>query len=99
MVEAMERKEAEHNYGKVDVGSINPGKCRVDHGWDNWQTAFTNKLNSTLGAAQVLIDYVICVPIEERDDELFLTDEEERRYQMTVEGQNLSTITGWCTNC
>ena len=36
MEEAMERKEAKHNYGKIDVGIIDPGKCRVDHGWDNW---------------------------------------------------------------
>ena len=89
MGEAMERKEAKHNYGKVDVGIIDPGKCRVNHGcWDNWQIAFTNKLNTPLGTAQVPIDYVICVPIEDRDDELFLTNEEERHYQMPLEGQN-----------
>jgi hypothetical protein len=81
MVEAMERKAAELNYGnKNDVGTINPGKCRVDHGWDNWQIAFPVKLNATLGAAQVPIDYVIRVDIEGRDNELFFTDEEERRY-------------------
>ena len=66
MEEAMERKEAEHNYSKVDIAGIDPGKCRVDHGWDNWQIAFENKLNATLGAAKVPINYVIRIPIEER---------------------------------
>ena len=56
MVEAMERKEAKRNYGKSDVGTIDPGKCQMDHDWDNWQIAFTNKLNATLGAAQVPIN-------------------------------------------
>jgi hypothetical protein len=32
MIEAMECKEAEHNFGKIDVGAIDPGKCRTDHG-------------------------------------------------------------------
>jgi hypothetical protein len=53
MIEAMERKEAEHNYCKIDVGAINPGKGRTDHGWDNWQIAFASKLNATLGVAGV----------------------------------------------
>jgi hypothetical protein len=59
LIEAMERKEAEHNFGKIDVGTIDPGKCRTDHGWDNWQIAFANKLNATLGAAGVPINYFI----------------------------------------
>ena len=85
--DAMEHKETKHNYGKIDVGTIDPGKCRTDHGWDNWQIAFTNKLNATLGAAQVFIDYII------RDEdpgskEFFFTEEEERLYQMPLEGQN-----------
>ena len=88
MVEAMERKEAEHNYGKIDVGTIDPGKCRTDHGWDNWQIAFANKLNATLGAAKVPIDYVIRPEREDSDDELFYDDDETRRYQMPLEGQN-----------
>jgi hypothetical protein len=32
MIEAMELKEAEHNFGKIDAATINPGKCRTDHG-------------------------------------------------------------------
>jgi hypothetical protein len=32
---AMERKESEYNYGKVDVDIIDPGKCQTDLGWDN----------------------------------------------------------------
>ena len=86
--EAMELKEEEHNYGKIYVGTIDPGKCRVDHGWDNWQVAFVDKLNATLGAAQVPIDYVIRRELEDRDNELFFTGKEETHYQMSLEGQN-----------
>ena len=51
---AMERKESEYNYGNVDVDIFNPGKeCQTDFGWDNWQIAFVNKLNATMGAAKV----------------------------------------------
>ena len=32
---AMERKESEHNYGKIEVDIIDPGKCQTDFGWDN----------------------------------------------------------------
>ena len=88
MTEAMERKEAEHNFGKIDVATIDPGKCRTDHGWDNWQTAFANKLNATLGAAGVPIDYIIRPELEDSDDELFWEDDERRRYQMPLDGQN-----------
>jgi hypothetical protein len=86
MTEAMERKEAEHNFDKIDVASIDPGKCRTDHGWDNWQIAFENKLNATLGAARVPIDYV--VREDDPDDELWFTEEQERKYQMPLEGPN-----------
>jgi hypothetical protein len=56
MIKAMERKEAKYNFGKINVGTIDPGKCRADHGWDNWQIAFAkNKLNATVGAAGVHI--------------------------------------------
>jgi hypothetical protein len=58
MVEAMGRKEAKHQYGKIDIGTIDPGKCQMDHGWDNWQIAFANKLNATLGATKVPLDYI-----------------------------------------
>ena len=58
MATAMERKESEYNYGRIDVDIIDPGRCQTDFGWDNWQIAFVNKLNATLGAAKVLIDYI-----------------------------------------
>ena len=88
MIEAMEHKEAEHNFGKIDVGTVNPGKFRTDHGWDNWQTAFANKLNVTLGAAGVPIDYIRRPEVEDSDNELFWEDDERQRYQMPLEGQN-----------
>ena len=87
MLEAMERKEAEQNYGKINVNIIDPGKCQTNHGWDNWQIAFVNKLNATMGAANVPIDYVVRPDVDE-DDYLFFDDDEERRYQMPLEGQN-----------
>ena len=58
MNNAMVHKEAEHNYGKIDVDITDPGKCQTDHGWDKWQLAFVNKLNATLGAAIVPLNYV-----------------------------------------
>ena len=84
---AMVRKEAEYNYGKIDVNITDPGKCQTDHGWDNWQLAFINKLNATLGAANVPLNYV-ARPDWEEDDELFLTDDKKRRYEMPLEGKN-----------
>ena len=63
-------------------------KCRTDHGWDNWQTAFANKVNATLGAASIPINYVIRLEVEDSDDKLFWEDDERRRYQMPLEGQN-----------
>ena len=88
MNEAMERKESEHNYGKVEIEIVNPGKCQTDFGWDNWQLTFVNKLNATMGAAKVLpIDYIVR-PEWDDDDELFLDDDEMRGYQMPLEGEN-----------
>ena len=63
-------------------------KCRTDHGWDNWQTAFANKVNATLGAASIPINYVIRLKVEDSDDKLFWEDDERQRYQMPLEGQN-----------
>ena len=88
MIEAMERKEAEHNFGKIDVGTIDPGKCRTNNGRDNWQIAFANKLNATLGAAGIPLNYIIRPEVEDIDDELFWKDNERRRYKMPLEGQN-----------
>ena len=44
MSNAMIRKEAEYNYGKIDVDINDPDKCQTDHGWDNWQLAFVTSL-------------------------------------------------------
>ena len=88
MAHAMERKEAEHNYGKIDVDIIDPGKCQTNHGWDNWQIAFVNKLNATMGTANVPLDYVVRPELEDEDDILFLEEDEEVRYRMPLEGQN-----------
>ena len=87
MTAAMERKESEYNYGKIDVDIIDPGKCQTDFGWDNWQIAFVNKLNATMGAAKVPVDYIVR-PEWDEDDELFMTDDETRKYQMPLTGEN-----------
>jgi hypothetical protein len=87
MNKAMERKESEYSYGKIDVDIIDPGKCQTDFGWDNWQIAFVNKLNATMGAAKVPVDYIVR-PEWDSDDELFLEDDELRRYQMPLTGKN-----------
>ena len=41
-----------------------------------------------MGAAKVPLDYVVRPELEDSDDELFFEDDEERRYQMSLEGQN-----------
>ena len=53
------RKEAEHNFEKVDVTIVDPGKCRTDVGWDSWQIGFMNKLSSTLGTAKVPLASIV----------------------------------------
>ena len=74
---AVERKESELNYGKIDVDIIDPGKGQTNVGWDNWQIVFGNKLSATLGAAaKVPIDYVVRPDIDEHD-EVFQDDDEE----------------------
>ena len=87
MVAAMARKESEHNLDKIDVDIIDPGKCQTDAGWDNWQIGFVNKLSAIMGAAKAPIDYIVR-PDWDEEDELFLEDDEMRRYQMPLEGEN-----------
>ncbi len=84
---AMEPKESEYNYGKVDVDIIDPGKCQTNFGWDNWQIAFVNKLNATMGAAKVPVDYNVR-PDWDDHDKLFLDDNKTRQYQMPLTGEN-----------
>ena len=56
---AMDCKESEYNYGKVDVDIIDPGKCQNNFGWDNWHIAFVNKLNATMGSSKVQLMILI----------------------------------------
>jgi hypothetical protein len=81
------RKEAEHNFEKIDIDIVDPGKCQTDFGWDAWQIAFMNKLNATMGAAKVPLAYVVCAEIESATYE-FEDEEEERMYQMPLNGEN-----------
>ncbi|KAI2503355.1 hypothetical protein MHU86_11075 [Fragilaria crotonensis] len=86
MARAMDRKESEYNFGKLDVDLIDPGKCQTDYAWDNWQIAFVNKLSATMGAAKFPID---CVVRPEIDDEYEpVNDDEQRRYQIPLTGEN-----------
>jgi hypothetical protein len=87
MLAAMARKQSDHNLDKVDVNNVDPGKCQNDAGWDNWQIGFVNKLSAIMGAAKVLIDYIVRPELDE-DDELFLNDDKTRHYQMPLEGEN-----------
>ena len=84
---AMERKESEYSYGKVDFDIINPGKCQTDFGWDKWQIAFVNKLNATMDVAKVPVDYIVHPEWDDTDD-LFLDDDEMRHFQMPPMGEN-----------
>ena len=86
MRSAMTRKESEKNFSSVDVDMIDPGKCQTDHGWDAWQIGFLNKLGATMGAAKVTIDYVVRKDVA--DDYVFEDEDEERKYQMPLDGEN-----------
>lgn len=71
----MQRKGAEHNFEKIDMDLIDPGKCQTDFGWDAWQVAFvSNKLSVTMGAAKVPIIYVVCQDV---DKDCTFDEEEE----------------------
>jgi len=80
------RKESEKNFEKVDIDMIDPGKCMTDHGWDAWRIGFVNKLSATIGAAKVTIDYVVRKDVD--DEYVFQDEDEERMYQMPLEGEN-----------
>jgi hypothetical protein len=91
MMKAMERKEADLNFDKVEVDLIDPGKCQTDFGWDAWQIAFMNKLSATMGAAKVPLSYVV-----RRDIDLsyvFEDEDEGRMYQMPLTGENFKRDT------
>ncbi len=70
------------------MGTINPGKCQTDHSWDNWQIPIANKLNRTLKAAGVPINYIICPEVECSNNKLFWDNNEPRHYQMPLKGSN-----------
>ena len=80
------RKEAEHNFEKVDVAIVDPGKCRTDVGWDSWQIGFMNKLSSTLGTAKVPLAYVVREDKKNIDD--LVDDDMQRMHQMPLRGEN-----------
>ncbi len=82
----LQRKESEHNFEKIDVDLIDPGKCQTDFGWDAWQIAFVNKLSATLGAAKVPVVYVVREDID--NDYEFEDDDDERMHQMPLIGEN-----------
>jgi hypothetical protein len=86
VIETIQRKEAEHNFEKVDVDLIDPGRCQTDAGWDAWQIAFMNKLSATMGAAKVPVVYVVRTDVD--NSYVFDEDEERRMYQMPLTGEN-----------
>ena len=86
MAKAMEMKEADLNFDKTDVDLIDPGKCQTDFSWDAWQIAFLNKLSATMGAAKVLLSYVVRRDID--TSYIFEDDDEEQMYQMPLVGEN-----------
>jgi hypothetical protein len=85
---AIARKESDQNFDKVDIDIIDPGKCQTDTGWDNWQVGFVNKLSTIMGAAKVPVDYIVRPVLDDSDDELFFDEDETRRYQMPLTGEN-----------
>ncbi len=84
---AMESKKSDYNFGKVDVDTIDPGKCQTNFGWNDLQIAFVNKLNATMGAAKLPVDYIVCSKWDDTD-EPFLDDDKMRRFQKPLTGEN-----------
>ena len=82
---AMESKKSDYNFGKVDVDTIDPGKCQTNFGWNDLQIAFVNKLNATMGAAKLPVDYIVCSKWDDTD-EPFLDDDKMRRFQKPLTG-------------
>ena len=79
------KKTAEENAEKIGIDLIDPGKCQTDHGWDNWQIAFVNKLSAKNGVAGIPVNYIVQPDLEDAD-ELFLKDEEVHLYQIPLKG-------------
>jgi hypothetical protein len=58
----IQHNEAEHNFEKLEVDLIDPGRCQqTDAGcWDVWQIAFMNKPSViNKGAAKVPVAYAV----------------------------------------
>ena len=70
----MARKESNNNHDKVDINITDPCKYQTDACWDNWQIGFVNKLSATMGAAKVLIDYIVCPELDD-NNALFFDDD------------------------
>ena len=83
---ASERKVTEQSAKKIDVDFIDPGKCQTDHGWDNWQIAFLNKLSATNGAAGVPVKYIVRPDLDDVEIDLFLEEDEQRLCEMPLSG-------------
>jgi hypothetical protein len=86
MFNTTQRKEAEHNFEKVDVDLIDPGKCQIDVGWEAWQIAFMNKLSATMGAAKIPVANIVRPDVE--GPYVFDDEEERHMYQMPLAGEN-----------
>ena len=95
---AMERKEAEYNYGKLDVDIVDPSKkCQTDFGWDtNWQLAFVNKRNATMGAVKVPVNYVVRLEWDNHDELSWMMT---RITRCRLKVRTLGVTTSWYTRC
>lgn len=84
---AKEQKEFKYNNGKYD-DIFDPGMCQTDLGRDEWQIAFVDKLNTTVGAAKVTVNYIEYPSWDDHDKLVFLDDDKMRHYQMLLTGEN-----------
>jgi len=81
---AMEEKEMERSFKDVKLDIIDPGKCKTGLEWDDWQTAFENKMESTYGVGGMPISYVIRPKIPR--GYVFRNKEEENKYLLSHSG-------------
>jgi len=81
---AMEEKEMERSFKDVKIDIIDPGKCKTGLEWDDWQTAFENKLESTYGVGNMPLAYIIRPRVGR--DHVFHSKADRNKYMLSLNG-------------
>jgi hypothetical protein len=81
---ALNNKESEAMAKDIKADIIDPGKCKTGLEWDDWQIAFENKMEVTIGVGNLPLAYVIRKPMPEQTR--FASKEEELMYRCPLDG-------------